>query len=180
MHFNLKHIKEKNVGNLPDGYKYNKLTPIHKEAVAWWNETYRDCCVHDLGGSVRHLWKFPRDAEGNYDEEGEFNDDNVKQYTFKYNQQIRLSLGCAQRRDINGELVGCRLPPFDYTQKKMISVNGFNEKEKIEVARVRREGKEKEWVDNPRPVNVTYLCDPPSILPGVGKVVEKALLEAGI
>ena len=129
---------------------------------------------------MRHLWKFPRDAEGNYDEEGEFNDDNVKQYTFKYNQQIRLSLGCAQRRDINGELVGCRLPPFDYTQKKMISVNGFNEKEKIKVARVRREGKEKEWVDNPRPVNVTYLCDPPSILPGVGKVVEKALLEAGI
>jgi len=103
----------------------------------------------------------------------------VKQYTFKYNQQIRLSLGCAQRRDTDGELVGCRLPPFDYTQKKMISVNQFNDKEKIEVARVRREGKEKKWVDNSRPANAKYLCDPPSILPGVGKVVENAFLEEG-
>ena len=45
---------------------------------------------------------------------------------------------------------------------------------------MRREGKEKEWVDNSWPANVTYLCDPPLILPGVGKVGEKALLEAGI
>ena len=180
VHYNLDHIKERNGGNLPDGYKYDKLMPIHKEAVAWWDETHRDCCVHDLGGSVRHLWKFPRDAEGNYDEEGRYNDHNAKEYTFKYNSQVRLSLGAAQKRDADGDLVGCRLPPFDYTQKKMISVSQFIEKEKIEVARVRREGKEKEWVDNSRPANTTYLCDPPSILPGVGKVVQKALLEVGI
>ena len=84
---------------------------------------------------MRSCLKFPREAEGNYDEKGEYNDGQVKEYTFKYNTQVRLSLGCAHKRDTKGALVGWRLPPFDYTQKKMISV-----KKKLEVARVRREG----------------------------------------
>ena len=90
---------------------------------------------------MRSHFRFPRDTDGNYDKNRTCNDGTIKEYTFKYNTQVRLLLGCAQKRGDEGTLVGWRLPAFDYTQKKMISVNGFNKKEKIEVSRVKMEGK---------------------------------------
>ena len=52
----------------------------------------------------------------------------------------------------------------------MISVNGFNEKEKIEVSRMKRDGKNSKWVDD-CPPNTTYLGDKPSVLPGFAEAV---------
>jgi len=65
---------KKDDGTLPDQFNVDKLRPIHPDAIAWWDETHRDCVVSDMGGMFQKQHLFPRDENGNYDEKGSYDD----------------------------------------------------------------------------------------------------------
>lgn len=164
-------------GNLPNWFNKDMLTKIHPNSVTWWDEVHRECFVGELGAKMQYQCLFPRDADGNYDENGTYMD-TAKECTFKYNTQLRLSLGASQKIE-NGVLVGKRLLPFDYTTKKLKSKSEWDVMEKIEIRRVKEEGG-KEWIDSARPDGVKYVGDSPSVLPDVSENTCNALKTVGV
>ena len=107
-------------GNVPDCFNKEKLDPISFKGTAWWDEAHKDCHVGDGRDKDSKQYKFPRNELGEYDQKGEISQDTAFYCQFKYNKQLRLALGVAQKEiEVDGEdiLVGNRLVPFDYSGK---------------------------------------------------------------
>ena len=71
---------------------------------------------------------FPRDEEGNADVgKGIYNAKNqLKWSTFKYGQEGNFFLGVAKvESNENGKITGKRCPVFDYTGKKIITIDAY-------------------------------------------------------
>ena len=82
---------------------------------------HRDCFVGDLGARVKRQCLFPRNTDGEYDENGTYIDPAVE-CNFKYNSQCQFSLGVGQFVK-NRTAIGKRLPVFDYTALTMKSLS---------------------------------------------------------
>ena len=74
-----------------------------------------------------HNIRFPRDEEGNiYVKNGEYDTNNQpKKATFKYEQQGRFCHGVANIESKNETITGKRCPVFDYTGKKMVTIDAY-------------------------------------------------------
>ena len=70
---------------------------------------------------------FPRHEEGEVDvERGIYNTNNQpKRATFKYEQEGQFYLGVAKVEGQDGTIIGKRCPVFDYTEKKIITINAY-------------------------------------------------------
>ena len=79
-----------------DKFHKDKVTPINPDAIVWFDEVHRDCFVGDLGARMTRQWQFPQNENGDYDENGTFNEP-AKECIFKYDAQARFSLGVAQK-----------------------------------------------------------------------------------
>ena len=68
---------------------------------------------------------FPRNEEGEVDaERGVYNTNNQpKRATFKYEQEGRFCLGVAKVERQDRTIIGKRCPVFDYTEKKIVTIN---------------------------------------------------------
>ena len=68
---------------------------------------------------------FPRNEEGEVDaERGVYNTNNQpKRATFKYEQEGRFCLCVAKVEGQDGKIIGKRCPVFDYTEKKIVTIN---------------------------------------------------------
>ena len=163
---------------IPDVFNPELLTPIHPDAVSWYDETHKDCCVSKLGGKVKRQFLFKRDAEGNYDPDGEYGDPSTEQ-TFKYNAQARFSLGCALKVDDSGCNVGYRMPLFDYSKLRMKSKTEYDGLDEQAIDHAKKNGG-REWKYDGREKGVIYRADPPSILDEIGKEKEQALFHVGL
>ncbi|EJK60897.1 hypothetical protein THAOC_18686 [Thalassiosira oceanica] len=126
--------------SISDVFNPKKLSPIDQDGVSFIDETHRDCVVSSYGGKVDHIYKFKRDKDGNFAENGEF-DESREGYerTFKHSSQVRLAFSCATRID-SGVKVGHRLPAFDYTGKTMVSRKKWMELEQLAVKDVKLNG----------------------------------------
>ena len=87
-----------------------------------------------------HNIRFPRYEEGNIDvKNGEYETKNQpKKSTFKYEQEGRLCLGVAKIESKNGKIKGKRCPVFDYTNKKIVTIDAYKREILKEFARVRQ------------------------------------------
>ena len=57
---------------------------------------------------------------------GVYNTNNqLNRATFKYEQEGRFCLGMAKVESQNGKIIGNRCPAFDYTEKKIVTINAY-------------------------------------------------------
>ena len=62
-------------------------------------------------------------------ERGVYNTNNqLKRATFKYDQEGRLCLGVAKVEGQDGKIFGKHCPVFDYTEKKIITIDDYKNK----------------------------------------------------
>ena len=87
-----------------------------------------------------HNIRFPIDEEGNIDvKNGEYDTNNQpKKATFKYEQEGRLCLGAAKIEIKNGTITGKRCQVFDYTGKKIVTIDAYKKEILKEFSRVRQ------------------------------------------
>ena len=77
---------------------------------------------------------------------------------------------------------GVRLKPFIYSGKKIASIGTWERALRDEIQRVRNlpDNKSSRWMADPRPVGMVWEDDPVGYLPGVGKVIQGLLTDAGV
>ena len=83
---------------------------------------------------------FPRNEEGEVDvERGVYNTNNqLKIATFKYEQEGRFYLGVAKVESEDGTIIGKRCPVFDYTEKRIVTIDAYKKEIMNEFARIRK------------------------------------------
>ena len=95
----------------------------------------------------------------------------------KYSKEGCFSFGVA-RVASNGNGTGMRLKPFNYTDRRVLSINDIGKKVKAGICRVRSlEHTDRKWVSHSRANGELYLDDPVSKVSGLGKVAESLLHE---
>ena len=70
---------------------------------------------------------FSRNEEGGVDvERAVYNTNNQpKRATFKYKQEGKFCLGMANVEGQDGTIIGKRCPVFDYTEKKIVTIDAY-------------------------------------------------------
>ena len=70
---------------------------------------------------------FPRNEEGKVDVERDVYDtkNQPKRATFKYKQEGQFCIGLAKVESQNGKIIGKRCPVFDYTEKKIVTIDAY-------------------------------------------------------
>ena len=88
----------------------------------------------------KHTIRFPRYEEGNIDvKNGEYDtNDQPKNSTFKYEQEGRFCLGVAKIEGKNGTITGKRCPVFNYSGKKIVTIDARKKLILKEFTRVRK------------------------------------------
>ena len=61
-----------------------------------------------------------------------------KKATFKYKQEGRFCLGVAKVEIQDGKIIGKRCPVFDYTEKKVVTIDACKKEIMNEFARIRK------------------------------------------
>ena len=107
-------------GSVPACFDREKLTPMHEDGIAWWDEVHKECFFGDFREGSTTQMRFPRDADGKYNPKGEYRE-KTELLTVKYNKQGRFCLGVGIVDRGNGP-EGERIELFDYTTKNVISI----------------------------------------------------------
>ena len=99
--------------NLPPFLDPSKLTSLNLNQIAWWDEKYRKIEVSSANGRKVQLL-FRRNKEGALDSNRDY---GMKKTTLhmKYTDEVCFCFGIALVED-----EGVRLPPFEYTQQKVV------------------------------------------------------------
>ncbi len=99
----------------------------------------------------------------------------------KYDKEARFCLGVAMKIDAAGKEHGCRLPLFDYTQKKIIALTETSMKVKAQIAKIKAMSRSSNhWMSNPREDGVLYIDDPVTMIADVGPKKATLLNSVGI
>ena len=74
-----------------------------------------------------HNIRFSRDEEGNIDvKTGKYDTNNQpRNSTLKYKQEERFRFGVAKIESKNGTITGKRCPVFDYSGKKIVTIDAY-------------------------------------------------------
>ena len=156
-------------GTLEECFSQDVLSS-HKldiKCIGWWDEVHKSCHIGDKReGATDHV-QFPRNAEGKYDPNGHYREDDEERgvvLKVKYPEQARFCFGVAITEDeATGEIAGSRLEAFDYTGQKILSVSDWKQEVDKEIRRVKSlppgKGLSK-WVESDRLDGSAYLDDP--------------------
>jgi hypothetical protein len=161
-----------NHGILPDCFNPEKLTKLNLCAIAWWDETHKDCFIGSFREGQSSGVQFACNDAGSYDPNGNFRD-GKEALQVKYSKEVRLSLRIAVAKNALGEEEGRRISPFNYTECNIVTIKDEQELIDQEIARVRRLNPEtaKQWLANPdaTAVEVLYFEDELAKVPGVAE-----------
>ena len=70
---------------------------------------------------------------------GVYNTNNqAKKANFKYKQERRFCLGVAKVESQDGTTIGKLCPLFDYTVKKIVTINAYKKEMRNELERIRK------------------------------------------
>lgn len=161
---------------------------LHLDQVVWWDETHRKCLIGGLTTNRHFTMKFKRNEDGKLDAtNGKYDEKRIQILNCKYEKECRLGLGCAMvsPKDPNNSeqylpVTGKRCPPFDYSEKVLLSVADYEKKMAAEFRRVKSLGnKAGYWIEAQREDDVLYSNDKLDLLKGVGKVMKKKLEDNG-
>ena len=171
-------------GNIPEWFDEEKVAPLELQQIVWWDETHQKCVIgNQLLVGQDGYFKFPRSENGEIDiENGQYKTEGIAYLSVKYDNEIRLALGCAMVLDQSGVNVGQRCKPLVYSNKVLVSINEYEDKIKYEIQRVRQLTGERpiQWVTNPRLLDTLYSNDDVQKLKGCGKKTREQLVGKGI
>ena len=72
-------------------------------------------------------------------ERGVYNTKNQpKRATFKHEQEGRFCLGVAEVEIQDGTIIGKRCPVFDYTEKKIVTIDAYKKEMRNKLERIRK------------------------------------------
>ena len=116
---------------------------------------------------------FPRNDEGEVDvERCVYNTNNQpKRATFKYDQEGRFCLGVAKLEGQYRTILGKRCPLFDYTEKKIVTIDAYTKEMRNELERIRKlTSSSSPWAEKIKTDKI-WLCESVGKLKGIGKQV---------
>ena len=173
---------------LPDYFNPDKLEPLHRCQVAYWDETHRVC---DLKSSISrtakgldYVYRFHRDEDGAIDPNGCLRNDDPTVLKVKYEEEVRLALGVFLYQYPCGKIEGRRIEPFSYTCQTIVTEVEWNRKIKYEIERVKKlkgdkHGNKGPWTMKSRNDRI-FSKDKLTMMKGIGPVVGKRLEEHGL
>ena len=121
--------EEVEIRHEPSWYDKEQLPYLTSTQIVFFDEFH----IQQVSGPPvtskvnEHNIRFPRDEEGNIDvKNGEYDTNNQpKNVTFEYEQERRFCLGAAKIKSKNGKITGKRCTVFDYTGKKIVTIDAY-------------------------------------------------------
>jgi hypothetical protein len=188
-------------GSIPDYFNQEKMEPLSIEQIGWWDEMHKECQIGGIGAQKRNYQlQFKRDENGKLDPiNGKASGAQKSIVNVKYEQEVRLCLGCATVSTTTTEeseasateesttstedttatarigkrsaRIGKRCAPFVYSGKVIVSIRDHKEKQKGEMRRVQslQGGKQGGWIVEMRDKGVLYHDDSVARLTKLGK-----------
>ena len=107
---------------LPPWYDPDNFPSIDRSQLVWFDEMH----IKQEGGSRMFdnmQIRFRRDADGIYDPNSEEIADPSFRASYKYANEARFCLGVAKVKLLNGKEEGRRCRVFEYTGKRIVSIN---------------------------------------------------------
>ena len=103
-------------------------------------------------------------------ERGDYNTNNQpKKATFKYKQEGQFCLGVAKVESQDGAIIGKRCPVFDYTEKKIVTINAYKKETRNELEKTRKlTSSSSPWVEKIKTDKI-WLCESIGKLKRIGK-----------
>ena len=130
---------------------------------------HRSFFIGDFREGSKTQTRFLRNDDGEYDPESGSYRESKMAIQVNYSKDGCFSFGVALVAP-NGNETGVGLKPFNYTDKRVLSINDVDKKVKAEICRVRSlERTNRIWVSHSRADGELYLDDPVSKVLGVGK-----------
>lgn len=65
-------------GSVPKCFNKDKLPPLHRDGIAWWDEVHTECFIGNFRKGSRTQTRFCRTPDGSYNPDGKFCDKNTK------------------------------------------------------------------------------------------------------
>ena len=126
----------------PSWCNKEKLPSLTSTQLVYFDEIHvQQVCGPPLTSKVNkhNIW-FPRDKDGNVDvKNGQYGKNNQpKKATFKYEQEGRFCLDVAKIESKNGTITGKQCTIFEYTGKKIVTIDAYKKEIIKEFARVRQ------------------------------------------
>ena len=130
------------IRHVPSCYDKTQLPSLTSTQLAFFDEVHvKQVCgppskIHSNECNI----VFPRNEEGEVDvKRGVYNTNNQpRRKTFKYEQEGRFCLGVAKVESQYGKIIGKRCPVFDYTEKKIITINAYKKEIRNKLERIRK------------------------------------------
>ena len=123
--------EEVEIRHVPSCYEKNQLLSLTSTKLVFFGKVH----VKRVSGPPTtsqvnecHVL-FPRNEEGKVDvQRGVYETNNLpKKATFKYEQEGRFCIGVAKVESKHGTITGERCPVFDYTEKKIVTINAYKQ-----------------------------------------------------
>lgn len=176
-------VSIKDESMVPPFFKEDLLGRIDSDAITYFDETHKKTQIGAKGHcakGARTQHRFRRDSNGALDDAGGLAPRQAAKKV-KYPYESRFLLGCAKTKNDDGENVGMRLPPFDYSGKLVVSISDWRLAEQMEIHRVRQlPGDGAPWVTGQRGNNELWKLDLVSKVKGIKSATEAKLNAAGI
>ena len=111
-------------------------------------------------------------------ERGVYNTNNQpKRSTFKYEQEGRFCLGVVKVEGQEGTIIGKRCPVFDYTEKKIVTINAYKKEIRNKLERIRKlTSSSSPWVEKIKTEKI-WICESVGKLKGIGNQGEVKMNE---
>jgi hypothetical protein len=167
--------------NPPAYFDIRKLGSLSINQIGFWDETHKKCIIGEAAGKD-FCFIFPRDENGKIKIDGGVYTETTKsQMNVKYENEVRLALGCGVVEKNGEEIAGRACDPFVYSSKVMITIKDRNKKRLLEMERVKglKTGGRR-WVVDNRVEGTLYRNDPVTKLKGCGLVVKRKFEANGI
>ena len=138
---------------IPHEYDPLHLPSITCEQIVWYDEMHIEQ-EGGANGNGGYQVRFHRDEEGKYSPSSPRLAPENRKTTFKYPEQARFCLGVCKVKLLNGSFEGRKCRVFDYTCKKIISIQDYEMKTRQEILRVKSLKSDKAtspWIKRTRP-----------------------------
>ena len=130
------------IRHVPFCYEKNKLPSLPSTQLVFFDRVH----VRQVCGPPTTSWVnecnvlFPRNEEGKVDVKiGVYETKNLPyKATIKYKQEGRFCIGEAKVESKYGTIIGKRCPVFDYTEKKIFTIDAYKKEILNELARIRK------------------------------------------
>ena len=117
---------------MPSCYDKSQLPPLTSTQLVLFDEVHvkQVCGPPSTSLSNECNIMSPRNEDGEVDVERGLYDTNnqPKRASFKYEQEGRFCTGVAKVEIQDGKIIGKRCPVFDYTEKKIVTINAYKKK----------------------------------------------------